>query len=212
MTKITSIILVIFSLTFLSGSNWKLEKDKNGIKVLTHIPEDSELKEIRMTSTADASLTQAVAVLMDIEGYSNWIYNCESAKLVKHLKENEVIYYSVTKAPWPILDRDLVVYNKIYQHHETKAVFSQSKSNPKLLPNIPGRIRIVDLYGLWKFTPKGKNKIEIEYYIKVDPAGKLPAWVVNMFIANGPYQTMVKYKEQLQKDKYRNTEISFITN
>ncbi len=210
MTKLTTITLLLLSFTFYSDSNWKLEKDKNGIRVLTHIPENSELKEIRMTSTANATLTQAIAVLMDVEGYPNWIYNCESAKVVKDINENEIVYYSITKAPWPVLDRDLVVYNKIYQHPETKEVFSKSEAKAELLPLVNGRIRITDMLGLWKFTPKGSNKIEIEYYIKVDPAGKLPTWVVNMFIANGPYQSMLKFKEQLQKEKYKNAKIDFI--
>lgn len=212
MTKLTTITLFLISLVLYNDSDWKLEKDKNGIKVLTHIPENSKLKEIRMTSIADATLSQAIAVLLDVEGYPNWIYNCESAKVIEHPKDNEVIYYSVTNAPWPIDDRDLVVHNKIFQNPKTKVVFSQSEAKADLLPKIIGRVRITDMFGLWKFTPIGTNKIKIEYYIKVDPAGKLPTWVVNMFIANGPYQSMLKFKDQLKKDKYKNVAIDFISN
>ncbi|MCB0402386.1 MAG: hypothetical protein KDD41_09910 [Flavobacteriales bacterium] len=184
-------------------NKWKLEKDKNNIKVYSHIPEGSELKEIRMVSKANADLSHAVSVLMDVEGYSKWIYNCRSAKIVKHVKEREIIYYSVTAAPWPLIDRDLVVHNKIYQNPKTKAVFSQSMATTDVLAPVPGKIRITDLYGLWKFTPLGNGEIEIEYYIRVDPAGILPPWVVNMFISTGPYQSMLKFKEQLKKEEHQ---------
>lgn len=211
MTKLTLAIFTLLLFSFPNNSDWKLEKSKNNIQVFSRIAEDSDLKEIRMTSSAEATLSQAVAVLMDVEGYSNWIYNCESAKVVKQLKDNEVLYYSITKAPWPVLDRDLVVHNQIYQKSDTKEVFSQSEAKAKLLPKINGRIRITNMFGLWKFTPKGNNKIEIEYYIKVDPAGSLPTWVVNMFIANGPYQSMLQFKQELQKEKYKTAKIDFIT-
>ncbi len=212
---IKHIFIILSIITFLSpkspDNKWKLVKDKNGIKVYTYIPENSDLKEIRMESYTEAELSQAAAVLMDVESYSEWIYKCSHAKIVKRIKENEIIYYSITTAPWPILDRDLVVNNKIYQNSKG-VVFSQSDSKPKLLPAIAGRVRITDLFGLWKFTSLENGKIKIEYYIKVDPAGKLPAWVINMFITNGPYQTMVKFKEQLQKEKYKQTKIDFINN
>ena len=212
MLRITLFILPLFFTIFLpiEDTNWKIEKVKNGITVYTHIPEGSNLKEIRMVSSAKATLSEAVAILVDVEGYPNWIYNCQSAKVINRVKNNEVIYYSVTKAPWPILDRDLVVRNTIYQNANTKAVYSQSEAQTDIVPDITGRIRIKNMFGLWRFTPIGNGEIEIEYYIKVDPAGILPPWVVNMFIANGPYQSMLNFKAQLNNEKYKNSKFDFI--
>lgn len=194
----------------MSNSNWKLEKNKNGIKVFTHIPEGAELKEIKMSSTANATLSQAAAVLLDVDEYPRWIYNCNQAKIIKRISKHEILYYSNVKAPWPVSDRDVVANNKIFQNPKTKVVFSESTANIDVLPSIDDKVRIKKFYGLWKITPIEKNKIKIEYYLKINPGGKLPVWVVNLFIANAPYQSMLNFKRQLNEDKYQNVSMNFI--
>lgn len=198
------------SLVPYNEGGWKLEKNKNGILVYTQMVENEEIKQIRMITTADAKLSTAIAVLTDVSNYKQWIYKCVYSKLVKQVSDHEMIYYSITDGPWPVIDRDLVLLNKIHQHPETKIVYSVTETKLDYIPEKEDYVRIKNMKGVWKFTPLKDGKIAIEYYLQVDPAGKLPPWVVNMFITTGPYQTMEKFKEMLGKDGYKGTTFDFI--
>jgi hypothetical protein len=51
----------------------------------------------------------------------------------------------------------------------------------------------------------------VQYELRVDPAGSLPAWLVNMLSSKGPYESFLNLKTQLLKPKYANAKFSFIT-
>ena len=46
--------------------------------------------------------------------------------------------------------------------------------------------------------------------MQVDPSGLLPAWLVNMFVSKGPYQTLKMLREQVKKPMYDNIQLGFI--
>ena len=208
------LVLLSFILFFLSSfdednSKWQLEKDKNGIQVYSYIPPGEDLKHIKMSTTLNTKLSSLVSVLTDVSHYSDWIYNCSEAKIVEQINPQELIYYSISDVPWPIDNRDMVLHNKIYQD-TTGIVYSITSPVKNRIPKKNGMVRITDLNGSWKFTPLENGRIFIEYYLKIDVGGSVPNWVTNMFIAYGPYQSMLKYKEALKLERHKNAKFNFI--
>jgi hypothetical protein len=189
---------------------WKLEKNKNGIKVYSNVPEGETLKHIKAHAIVKSSLSSIVAVLIDVPNYTNWIYNCSESNSLKQVNNQEMIYYSVSDVPWPLDNRDLVLKNTISQNNKTKTVYSISAPVLNVIPKKKGMVRIENMYGKWTITPKENGLVVLEYYLKLDVGGNVPDWIVNLFIEKGPYQSMLLFIEHIKLKKYKNTKLNFI--
>ena len=71
-------------------------------------------------------------------------------------------------------------------------------------------VRITDMQGEWKFTPIQDGIVTIEYSLRLDPAGSVPDWITNLFIDNGPYHSMLKFKEMLKLERHQKATFKFI--
>src|ERR1700693_5432548 len=88
-------IFIAFRMTTASGqSNWKLNTEKDGIKVYTSTVTDSKIKAIKVETDVDATPSQLVALVMDINTAPDWVYHVKSAKMVKQVSPTELYYYS----------------------------------------------------------------------------------------------------------------------
>ena len=215
MNKNTFLILVLVpflltSFNYKKNIKWKLEKNKNGIKVYSYIAKGESLKQIKMNTVVTSDLTPLISVLVDVGHYTDWIYNCAESRIIKKVSKTETIYYSVSDAPWPIDNRDMVLINKIYQDEKSKVVYSTTGISSYKVSKKKNMVRIPSMHGKWKFTPLKNGNIYIEYFLKIDIGGKVPAWVTNMFIAYGPYQSMVKYKKAIQLKRHKSAHFDFI--
>jgi ribosome-associated toxin RatA of RatAB toxin-antitoxin module len=203
-------LIVSVSLSSVSGQDWELMKQDDGIDVYYRDATDSPIKELKINLTVDASLSTIMAVLYDIENYKEWVYSCEESRLVKRLNETEIYYYNEIDFPWPLSNRDMIAHSNIEQDPHTKVVRTQSLSAHYMEPEKDGLVRMTVLQINWIITPIGPKETEIEYYLKSDPAGNIPAWVINFAIDHGPTKTMKAFREQLKLEEYRNQKVSFI--
>ena len=53
--------------------------------------------------------------------------------------------------------------------------------------------------GKWVFTPLENGKTQVYHQFGGDPGGSIPAWIVNMFLVDGPYKTMLGLQETIAK-------------
>ena len=208
--SLSFILLTSFNVDKLS--DWKLERNKNGIKVYSYVPPGETLKHIKMFTTVNTNLSSLVSVLTDVTHYTDWIYNCSEARIVEQINQQELIYYSISDVPWPILNRDIVLHNKIHQHKKSLEVYSITTPVDNKVSKKKGFVRITAIKSQWTFTPLKNGYVLIEYYLKIHPGGKVPPWVNNMFISYGPYQSMLNFKEALKLERHKNAKFSFIKN
>lgn len=191
-------------------SEWELKKSENGISVYTKDIPGSDFKEIKATSNFKTSLSGFVAVLTDISSHKKWIYQCKESKLVKTVSSSELYYYMETTVPWPASNRDGVIRFKFVQDSISKILTVSSKNVPDILPEISGIIRVPKFVASWTLTPKSDGSIDAEYKINVDPGGAVPAWIVNMFSVDGPYESFTNIKKLLPESKYKSAKFDFI--
>ena len=87
-----SSFIVLLAQTMVFGQNaWKLNTDKDGIKVFTSEFAGSKVKAIKVETEMDASATQLVALLMDVNTSADWVYRTKSCKLIKQVSPSELI-------------------------------------------------------------------------------------------------------------------------
>ena len=205
------ITLLLFSSALPAQSGqWKLKKEADGLKVYLRDAEDSNIKEVKIEATFDASLSAIIAVLKDVPAYTSWIYKCAKAERLEPAANTSSVYYCEIDFPWPLSDRDFIARSKLRQDPVSKHVFIDVKSSPAYLPEKDGIVRIETMNIHCEFIPVEDNKVRMNYRLHSDPGGALPAWLVNMAVDNGPVNTIKGIREMLKKDKYRDAKLAFL--
>jgi ribosome-associated toxin RatA of RatAB toxin-antitoxin module len=200
------ILLPLFSLS--DPGDWKLKKNENGIEVYTRYAENSPLKEVRVVTVVQSSLSAIVALLLDVKNYPNWIYSCSEASTLNVINDHDEYHYQVTHLPWPLSNRDLIWHFKIEQEETTKIVAVTNTSEPDYIPAKKGIVRVKHVQSGYRLTPLANGKIKVEFEIFVDPGGNIPAWLVNANIVSAPYKTTVGMIKQLPN--YQKASVPFI--
>jgi len=81
---ILSSMMLLLAQTIVFGQTaWKLNTDKEGIKVYTGEFAGSNVKAIKVECEMDASATELVALLMDVNTSAEWVYRTKSAKIIR---------------------------------------------------------------------------------------------------------------------------------
>jgi hypothetical protein len=194
--------LVLFSLLvscFLSAmaqNNWELKRNENGIEVYIKKSPVGNLKELRVVCELDATKEQLINTLQDIPNYNDWVFSNKKSTILKTISPERIIYYTESRLPWPIKDRDLIVELNIDDTADVLNV--QAKSLPGYLPKKNNYVRVPYSLATWKVTQLSNNKLKVDYTFSVDPGGSIPVWLVNATLAIGPYNSFVKLKELLR--------------
>lgn len=175
---------------------WKLAKDQSGVKVHTRLLEGSSIKEFKATTTVKSAMYKLVNLIDKVADYPDWQANIVSAKVIKQVNENEFYAHYTTDVPWPLTDRDLVVYSK-KTIDSTGVVTYEIKGAPHFITTKTGFVRIKDSKGKWQFTPMKNGEIAVLHQFVGDPGGSIPDWLVNMFVVSGPHKTLMNLKSKV---------------
>ncbi|MCP9767876.1 hypothetical protein EGI22_08120 [Lacihabitans sp. LS3-19] len=196
---------------FSQTSDWKFIKKVDGITIYHRNSGIGNLKDVKIETTFDCNLSTVTEALLDVSAFTKWIYKVEYAKTLKVHNPNHVEYYEKINMPWPAQDRDVVVINKVKQHKETKEVVSEDNCNWTGLPVSKDYVRIKEFYAKWVFQPTASG-VKGTYIFHSDPGGDLPSAVVNMFINEGPVNSIKGLKALVKLDKYKNSNSHNIIN
>ncbi|OCX51426.1 lipid-binding protein [Mucilaginibacter sp. PPCGB 2223] len=207
---LVTVYLALAFATCFAQEAWKPAVDKEGIRIYTrHIP-NSKLKAIKVECELKVRASQLVRVIMDIEHSEGWVYHSKNAYVVKQVSPSELYYYSEVSVPWPAQNRDYISHIMVSQDPKTKVITIDAPCIADMVPAKPGIVRISNSAGKWTIAPLNNNTLKVEYQLAVDPAGSIPAWLVNLFATDGPLKTFERLKLHLQKPEYKNVKLAFI--
>ena len=179
--------------------DWKLQKNKEGIKVYTSSSPNSSFKSVRVECTLNGTYAKLISILSDVEGFEDWIYNNKMSKLIKKNSAHDFIYYSLTKMPWPLSDRDVILRMTMQTDSLPRVLRIQGKNVENVLPKFEFRERIPQFAASWEVTMPSANQIHIIYILSLDPGGSISPGIANMFIDKGPFETFSNLSKELQK-------------
>jgi hypothetical protein len=210
----TRVALLLILLTGPAGiyaqTDWEVKTEKQGLKVSTRSFPDSKFKAIKVELELEATLSQLVSVLMDVNTGADWVYATKTSVLLKQVSPAELVYYSEIKLPWPINNRDFIARLKVSQDPNTRVVTIDGPTMPDYVPVKKDIIRVKASEGKWTIAPTGKGHIRVEYTLRTDPGGDLPAWLFNLFVTKGPVESFENLKVQIKKPAYVNAHLPFI--
>ncbi len=202
---------LLFQLSVKSQDGWTLKKDKNGIKVFSKKSDKFKFDQLKVECVLDGKISQLAAVLLDVNNQYLWVYKTTKSQLLKEMGEGDVLYYSEISCPWPFENRDLVVRMNITQNTESKVMTIEAKNVDDFVPDKNNLVRIKYSNVLWTITPISSVQFKVEYKIEVDPGNNVPAWLLNLFASNGPYESFVNLREKMKSAPYLQAKFPFIT-
>jgi DNA polymerase III sliding clamp (beta) subunit (PCNA family) len=195
--------LVLFIGLYHSGyaqnQDCKEKKNANGIIVYVCKTDNAQYKSLKAEFTIDnTTLDELVAFMKNVNNYPKWQYNMVSAKMLKRESDDIMITRSEIDAPWPVENRELIVQYEMYKYAAQDSLHVTAKTIPYDYPK-SDLVRIPFSHAEW-FVKKAGNVLKISYTLNVNPGGSLPAWLVNMALAEGPFHTFTNLKKELENN------------
>jgi hypothetical protein len=214
---IAATIVVIYAANVLwkmSGSNeWKLELEKNGVKVYSLKFPGSYNKQYKAVMRAKYSLNHLVSGLIEnstLDNCKNHIPGCVDLMVIDPWSSktmSDTVLWKLQLPP-PFSPRETVIRSQVFQDPKTKAVTVDVMAAPNSTPRNAGSVRLTHLQNRWRYTPVGKGEVEIEFLQDVDMGDLFPVILLNLAGAEETYKFIhdqlpgLLDKEQLRTIKY----------
>lgn len=207
---ISALCLFLSQLNAQPPGEWELKRQSDGLNVYLRDAAGSEVKEIKIETTLDASLHAVVAVLKDVPVYEDWIYKCLDAHRLQPATNTSSLYYCKVDFPWPMSDRDFIAKSRLRQDPASRTVYIDVKGQPDYQEEVEEVVRIRSLDIHYELTPLPGRKTKMSYRLHSDPGGAIPTWLVNLVVDNGPVNTVKGMREMLTSEKYQNAQFAFL--
>ena len=179
---------------------WTLRKDDKGVKVATNFIDGSEFFSMKATCAVNRKLEDVLLFFGKVEDYPKWQSDMLYAKLVdtskQLLRDKASLEYNEIYLPWPYKNRDIVAEKTLKQTNDVCWEVAYL-SKPDAYPISEDNVRVKSTKGVWTFCDdNGSTTIEHTNTTKNETG--IPNWIVEMFIVDGPFKTLVNLKESLE--------------
>ncbi|MBT4162707.1 MAG: START domain-containing protein [Gammaproteobacteria bacterium] len=182
--------------------DWAERLDEDGIRVLARPVSGSKYQEFKATVELEATTAHVVALLQDNSACARWVFRCVGSTNIEQLSNTERYFHQVTDLPFPARSRDAVFHARIY-YTPDGSITIELQSTPNKLSQTK-HVRIIETYGHYLLQPLDKGRVLLTWQLYVDPAGVLPAWLVNSMLTDMPYKSLMVFKELVREAPYRN--------
>lgn len=198
---ITTNLLILNSFAQQNKDNWVFFKESDGISVYFRNNENSNIKELKLTTTINTSVPVVESIITNVDLLHTWGFGCMESKLLKWVGTSELYYYYVADIPWPIADRDVVINMKITHDSISGITNIHSKNYNGMIPEREDRTRVQYVRAHWKLTPIKKDLMQVDFTISPDLGTNFPDWVVNYAMSYSPIRSMIALKEIVKEKK-----------
>lgn len=197
--KTYSILLLTLFLTGFEAlaDGWELVKDKDGIKIYTRTTEGSKFRTYKGEAILTIGMEAMYRVLTDLDNYDQWVYSCSESRLLSKMDTNEYTYYSIMSLPWPFDNRDMTTRMKVIRGNDTIRFSTSLVQGKQALQK--GLVPIAAYEEVTTLVKINDRQIKMIMEGYFEPGGTLPAWVINMFLSEGPYESLMTIKKLHEK-------------
>lgn len=201
-----------------SRSDPYLKLNKDGIKVYIYKRKNSDFGMFKAISHINATLDSVLAVLLDNKSCTEWVDSCEKSFVIKRLSFYEQYHYQILSIPVPFTNRDFIFHSKMAHNPSSKTIIitmtsvpdycSSRQSEQCTIVNQSNLVRVKKSIGTFKLEPDKKGT-KITWIQHIEPAGHLPAWLVNQFMKNTPYHTFKSLAKIVKQEHYKKSRLIY---
>jgi hypothetical protein len=201
--RLPTIILLFFFISNPSsaeGEEWKLQLDKNDIKVYTLKRDSTKILGIKAeTIIHEATFEELKEVLLDVGNLKKWVGDCKRSEVLEEISQEELIYRMVLKVPFPFQDRDMIQHISISEQTSDQMRVTLV-NKPQQIPPDDKAVRMPVADGYWEFKALPEGDVHAFLKYDSDPGGEIPAWLINMFIVQSPYKTLLNLRSLIEEE------------
>ena len=179
----------------------ELRKSAEGIEVYTCKMANSRINSIQSTFTVSSSFSALSEALFDLDNFHKWQYKIVKTELLKRISKNEFIYRAELETPWPVSNRDLILHVKMAPTSNPNEFHFSAIGKPEFITPREDFVRVPVSEAHWYIKVVDKNTIHIKHSILIDPGGAIPAWLMNLSLAEGPYETFKNLRNYLSSER-----------
>lgn len=198
MRIITLILSFLFFLPLTAQFDWEKEEYREGIQAYSRIKEGTDYYEFRTVFTTKSTIYKAKKLITDLSNLKNWLPNTLDSRLLEKVSDTEFYGYTVTDAPWPASNRDLV-FKMVVKGHSSKSYTITLEGEPDYYPIQNGKVRVLEYKSVWKIDLKKENLIEIDYSASFNPGTSYPNWLIKNSMVDARIETSLNFRKQLEK-------------
>jgi hypothetical protein len=187
-------LLLSIAMSVRGQTDCELKKEKDDLRVYTCSADDSKLKILKAELILNnTSFKELLDFVEDIKNYTNWQYNTIEAATLEE-RDTSLVYRTVIDAPWPLSRREMIMELSSRFDSAKQQLLIDTRHVSYEYPLNDNLVRVPFAVGTWLISSQ-KNSLKVEYTLQIDPGGSVPAWLVNMAMADGPYTSFLKLKE-----------------
>jgi hypothetical protein len=181
------------------NGDWEQIADKDGVKVYRRSVAGSRLKSMRGVGIVDAPVRIVALVLLDDPRAHEWVDSLAESRVVRVLTPYEYIEYNHIAMPAFIRDREFItrVSLAVSRADATAYIRSVPADDASIAHTKIIRGLLSGYYALSSIDGGTRTLLTIELHS--DPAGLLPAWLVNLFQKDWARATIAGIRRQTKK-------------
>ncbi len=202
MNGFLSTTLLLCMVHLLPAQEWKLVEHKDNIIVHTRKLDGQSIKDLKINTTFNTTISELVAALEDFSVDQSWVKNTIFSRKLEELSVSQFYFHTATDLPFPAKDRDAAVLYTRVQDPDTRVVRIDYEGAADKVPVDADYVRVPSLTAYYILTPISASQIDVEYYLRTDPGGSIPNWIINMALSIGPTETMQALREVLSSGRY----------
>jgi hypothetical protein len=203
-SRVTVILFasILSIVEFASGqTDCQLKKQKEDLKVYTCSSSESKLKILKAEFVIeDTSFNDLLEFLKDINNCVTWQYNTIEARALQK-RDGAIIYRTVIEAPWPVSNREMILELSSAFDSVKQQLTIVSRSIDYEYPQTDDLVRVPFALGKWEVVSV-QSSLRVVYTLRIDPGGSVPIWLLNLSMAEGPYNSFSKLKEELRRKRH----------
>lgn len=193
-----------------AAQDWKLIKEDKRRGINVYLRKDNyRVCTNKLESTADAGVPSLLAVILDIDNMTHWVWRLREAKVLEQKSATEMYLHLVFDSPGGVEDRDAVVRLEVQQDPVTHAVNVSSRLVPDYLPEQPPLVRMAALEMNWSFQTADDGRTQVQMTGVIDPGGKMPEWTLNMIGRDALYTSFKNLLKRGGEKEYARAELPF---
>ncbi len=206
------LIIILLPLKVISAESsnsheWKLKKDKNGVKTFSRSKKNSSGKEFRSVAIIDYPIEVLLEVIIDVASYPKWMPDVLEATILKEfhkgLERGNYYVHIVYDGIWPVKNRDIVMESVPKTDWDKGvSIIKLKKLDTFPVPLRKGVVRVKDFESEFKFEYIARSKTKVTFTTFVDVGGKISPRLATIQTGSVPHKTLANMARVAADPKY----------
>lgn len=199
MNVLLMLVLVFYTSFSVAEEAWQLAQDEDDIRVYTRPNTKTGLKDFKADMIVQASIEMVNGHMSAIEDQTKWMYDRKLTRVINRPNDRSSIVYSITNAPWPVMDRDVVVSFTYSEKNTDDFIRIDVENVGDYHPLNKDMVRVPYLEGYWELTKIDGSSTKIVFMNAASPGGDIPDWLADSFVLDMPYHSLNNFRDILKK-------------